>query len=51
MHRNKALLIGRVGERGVKVTYSERAIPTCSFILEIEGRIGIKKQSPIIQPK
>jgi single-stranded DNA-binding protein len=36
VHVNKVILIGRIGERGVKVTYSEQAIHTCSFVLEVD---------------
>jgi single-stranded DNA-binding protein len=36
VHVHKVVVIGRIGERGVKVTYSEQAIPTCSFVLEVD---------------
>ena len=36
MHVNKVVLIGRVGERGGRVTYGERAIPACAFTLEVD---------------
>jgi single-stranded DNA-binding protein len=36
MHLNKVVLVGRVGERGVTLTYDERSTPTCSFTLEID---------------
>jgi single-strand DNA-binding protein len=32
----KVILIGRVGERGPKLTYSEQAVPTCTFTLELD---------------
>jgi single-stranded DNA-binding protein len=33
---NKGVLIGRIGERGVTVTYSDQAVPTCSLTLEVD---------------
>jgi single-stranded DNA-binding protein len=36
MDCNKVILIGRVGERGPKLTYDERATPPCSFTLEVD---------------
>ena len=36
MHLNKAILIGRVGERGPRLTYDERSTPTCGFTLEVD---------------
>jgi single-stranded DNA-binding protein len=36
MDCNKVILIGRVGERGPKLTYDDRATPTCSFTLEVD---------------
>jgi hypothetical protein len=36
MHLNKCVLIGRVGEGGLKLTYDDRATPTCAFTLEVD---------------
>jgi single-stranded DNA-binding protein len=36
VHLNKVVLIGRIGKRGVKVTYSDQAVPTCSLTLEVD---------------
>jgi hypothetical protein len=36
MHLNKVVIIGRVGARGVKLTYDERSTPTCAFTLEVD---------------
>jgi single-stranded DNA-binding protein len=36
VHLNKVLLMGRICARGVRVTYDERAIPTCAFTLEVD---------------
>jgi single-stranded DNA-binding protein len=36
MHVNTVMLIGPVGTRGVKLSYSEQAVPTCTFWLEVE---------------
>jgi single-stranded DNA-binding protein len=41
---NKGVLIGRIGERGVKLTSSEQAVPTCSYCLDV-GESGTDVQA------
>jgi single-stranded DNA-binding protein len=36
VHVNTGVVIGRSGECGVKVTYSDQAVPTCSLTLEVD---------------
>jgi single-stranded DNA-binding protein len=36
VHVNTGVVIGRVGECGVKGTYSDQAVPTCSLTLEVD---------------
>jgi single-stranded DNA-binding protein len=36
MHLNKVMLIGRVGECGPKLTYSEQTVPTGTFTLKLD---------------
>jgi single-stranded DNA-binding protein len=36
VHFNTGVVIGRIGERGVTVTYSDQTVPTCSLTLELD---------------
>jgi single-stranded DNA-binding protein len=36
MHLNRVIIVGRVSNKGPRLTYDERGIPTCSMVVEVD---------------